>query len=206
VFKLTILITIILLLASCSSQEKVEKSKTDLEIKKELKSDEVTKKTDIYFLKDKNKYPIASKNSQIKITNKVKDSNELLYTKEYDFNSDGKNDMLVIYNSKKEIEKIYSDLDFDLKHDVIDYYKNNKLNKRELLSDITQKPYIIIQYDNKNNIQMTLFDKNLDGEPDYKSLYKDGQLYEIQIDSNADGKFNIIKKIKIKKNKEEDGK
>jgi hypothetical protein len=53
---------------------------------------------------------------------------------------------------------------------------------------------------------MTLFDKNLDGEPDYKSLYKDGQLYEIQIDSNADGKFNIIKKIKIKKNKEEDGK
>jgi len=206
VLKFTIFSLIIVLSISCSSQKEVQKEKKELEIKKELKIDTKTQTTKIFFIQDTKKYPESSKNPQIQLTHKIKNNKKILYTKEYDFNSDGKMDMIIIYNSKKEIEKIYSDLDFDLKHDVIDYYKNGIIHKRELINNITKKPYTIINYDKNKKITMTLSDRNLDGLVDHKSLYKDGVLYEIQIDSNSDGKFNITKKINLKKTEEEGGK
>ena len=205
-FKFTIFSLVVILSISCSSQKKVQKEKKDLEIKQELKTDTETQTSKIYFIQDTKKYPESSKNPQIKLTYKIKNNQKILYTKEYDFNSDGKMDMIIIYNSKKEIEKIYSDLDFDLKHDVVDYYKNGIIYKRELINHITKKPYNIINYDKNKKIIMTLSDRNLDGLIDHKSLYKNGALYEVQTDSNSDGKFNITKKIQIKKTEEEGGK
>lgn len=204
--KFTIFGLIIILSISCSSQKKVQKEKKELEIKKELKIDTKTQTTKIFFIQDTKKYPESSKNPQMQLTYKIKNNKKILYTKEYDFNNDGKMDMIIVYNSKQEIKKIYSDLDFDLKHDVVDYYKNGIIYKRELINNITKKPYTIISYDKNKKITMTLSDRNLDGLVDYKSLYKDGILYEIQIDSASDGKFNITKKIKLKKSEEEGGK
>lgn len=204
-FKFIIFNLIIVLSISCSSQKKVENNKKEMEIKKELGTKENIKTTKVYFLKDKKKYPLTAITPQVLLTNKT-DKNNSLYTKEYDFNSDGKIDMIIVYNNKKEIEKIYSDLDLDLKHDVIDYYKNNKKYKREFLNYITRKPYIIVYYDIKGNITMAMFDRNMDSKMDNKSLYKNGLLYEVQIDSNSDGKFNVIKKIETKKPEEKDGK
>ncbi len=206
VFRFIIFSLIIILSVSCSSQKKVKKDEKEMEIKKELKTNEKTQITKIFFIQDSQKYPHSSKNNQIQLTYKLKDNQKILYTKEYDFNSDGKMDMIIVYNSKKEIKKIYTDLDFDLKHDVIDYYKNGKIYKRELISNITKKPYTIINYDKNKNIVMTLSDRSFDGKIDHKALYKNGLLYEIQIDSNSDGKFNIIQKIKRKTTEEEGGK
>jgi len=204
VFKFIVFILLTVLVISCSSQKEVKSNKKELEVKKDLKINDNTETTQIFFLQDKHKYPESVKNSQLQITKEAKKGQEL--TKEYDFNSDGKMDMMVLYTQKGEIDKIYSDLDFDLKHDVIDFYKNNKKNKRELLSDLTKKPHITIFYNENGKITSTLFDRNLDGKPDQKSLYKNGVLYEVQLDSNSDGKFNITKKIAPPKSKDEDGK
>jgi len=204
VFKFILFILLTIFAFSCSSQKEVKKNKNDLEVKNDLKIGKEVKTTEVYFLKDKKKYPVTSENLQIKVTDNIKTNSNL--TKEYDFNGDGKIDMMISYKEDKTIDKIYSDLDFDLKHDVIDYYTKGKLLKRELLNDVTKKPHITIFYNTKGELTSTLFDKNLDGRPDKKSLYKDGKLYQVLIDSNSDGKFNVTKKVVQKNTKDEDGK
>ena len=203
-FKFILFILFTVFVFSCSSQKEVKKNENELDVKSKLKTAKEVKTTEVYFLEDKKKYPVTSEKLQIKITSNIKSNSNL--TREYDFNGDGKVDMMVSYNKDKTIDKIYSDLDFDLKHDVIDYYKKGKLSKRELLSDVTQKPHITIIYNLSGEIKTTLFDRNLDGRPDEKSLYKAGKLYQVLIDSNSDGKFNVTKKIIQKNTKDEDGK
>ena len=202
-FKKIMILLVILISTSCSSSKKVEKTKKEVDIRKEVKTDKQKEIDKIYFLNNK-RYPFTSKYSQVIETAILENNTKSIHTKEYDFNSDGTIDMLMLFD-KGELIKIISDLDFDNNYDVIDYYKNKHLVERQIINHINKKTYIWIHYDKNGKIIRKEMDTTLNGKVNQLFLYQNSILTEKRFDTNGDGKFDKIKHIKkeIKKDKDE---
>lgn len=178
----------VLLSVSCTSTNIKKDDIKSLEIKDDLNNSQ--KELNKIYLNENNNIPQKIVSYLIKGEKKIK------YSSEYDFNNDGMVDTMVIFEENGNIAKIYSDLDYDRKEDIIDIYSNNKLSERQIKNHINNQIYIWKIYDDKGLILTKDIDDNLDGKKNIQLKYVNGQLAQKLTDINNDGTMDNVQIIK----------
>ncbi len=178
----------VLLSVSCTSTNVKKEEIKSLEIKDDLNNSQ--KELNKIYLNENNNIP------QKIISYLIKGENKIKYSSEYDFNNDGMVDTMVIFEENGNIAKIYSDLDYDRKEDIIDIYSNNKLSERQIKNHINNQIYIWKIYDDKGLILTKDIDDNLDGKKNIQLKYVNGQLAQKLTDINNDGTMDNVQIIK----------
>lgn len=178
----------VLLLISCTSTNVKKEEIKSLEVKDDLNNSQ--KEINKIYLNENNNIP------QKIISYLIKGENKIKYSSEYDFNNDGMIDTMVIFEENGNISKIYSDLDYDRKEDIIDIYSNNKITERQIKNHINNQIYIWKIYDDKGLILTKDIDDNLDGKKNIQFRYINGQLAQKLTDINNDGVMDNTQIIK----------
>jgi len=178
----------VLLSISCTSTNVKKEEIKSLEVKDDLNNSQ--KELNKIYLNENNNIP------QKIISYLIKGENKIKYSSEYDFNNDGMVDTMVIFEENGNIAKIYSDLDYDRKEDIIDIYSNNKITERQIKNHINNQIYIWKTYDDKGLILIKDIDDNLDGKKNIQFRYVNGQLSQKLTDINNDGVMDNTQVIK----------
>ncbi len=176
---------------SCAKKP-VEKDLKSLELD-ELKTKE-KKVTELVFNSESETLPHRKKTYLVK----EGEENQTLLSDEFDFNRDGMIDSAIIYQNGV-ISKIYSDLDFDKKEDVIDIYVDGAISERQIINHISRTPHIKTFYEKSGNILRKDTDSNLDSKMDIIIHYKDNIPFKKEQDINFDGVMDTSTFIKEKK-------
>lgn len=186
--KIFFVVFMVLLSISCTSTNVKKEEIKSLEVKDDLNNSQ--KELNKIYLNENNNIP------QKIISYLIKGENKIKYSSEYDFNNDGMIDTMVIFEENGNIAKIYSDLDYDRKEDIIDIYSNNKITERQIKNHINNQIYIWKIYDDKGLILTKDVDDNLDGKKNIQFRYVNGQLTQKLIDINNDGVMDNTQVIK----------
>lgn len=186
--KIFFVVFMVLMLISCTSTNVKKEEIKSLEVKDDLNNSQ--KELNKIYLNENNNIP------QKIISYLIKGENKIKYSSEYDFNNDGMIDTMVIFEENGNISKIYSDLDYDRKEDIIDIYSNNKITERQIKNHINNQIYIWKIYDDKGLILTKDIDDNLDGKKNIQFRYVNGQLTQKLTDINNDGIMDNTQVIK----------
>ncbi len=186
--KIFFVVFMVLLSISCTSTNVKKEEIKSLEVKDDLNNSQ--KELNKIYLNENNNIP------QKIISYLIKGENKIKYSSEYDFNNDGMIDTMVIFEENGNIAKIYSDLDYDRKEDIIDIYSNNKITERQIKNHINNQIYIWKIYDDKGLILTKDVDDNLDGKKNIQFRYVNGQLTQKLTDINNDGVMDNTQVIK----------
>ncbi len=186
--KIFFVVFMVLMLISCTSTNVKKEEIKSLEVKDDLNNSQ--KELNKIYLNENNNIP------QKIISYLIKGENKIKYSSEYDFNNDGMIDTMVIFEENGNISKIYSDLDYDRKEDIIDTYSNNKITERQIKNHINNQIYIWKIYDDKGLILIKDIDDNLDGKKNIQFRYVNGQLTQKLTDINNDGIMDNTQVIK----------
>jgi hypothetical protein len=111
----------------------------------------------------------------------------LLARSEMDVNFDGKVDMLQVYNKDAVMIREEMDLDFDGNIDAVDFYRDGKIQRRELFAGFSKKVSIWKHYEEGVLIRKER-DTSGNGKADTFEYYEKGSLRRIGVDQNGDGK------------------
>lgn len=155
-----------------------------------------TKEIKQIFFKEDDQIP------QKQVTYLVSKDNKELFSTEYDFNQDGFVDMLILYNKKGNIKKIFSNLDHDHDYDIIDLYKGGKLDQRHIKNHITGKVYIWRYYNQQGELIKKEVDNTLSGIKNLFLYYEKGKPVKQSVDLNDDGIIDKTEVITAKNSKE----
>ncbi|QDG54325.1 hypothetical protein FIV42_27335 [Persicimonas caeni] len=110
-----------------------------------------------------------------------------LRKKEVDVNSDGKIDIVRLYNKNGTPLKERLDVDLDGKADTVSYFGNGELVKKEVLSEDASE-VVETRYYADGKIIRVEKDLNQDSKVDYWEFYEEGSLDRIGRDIDADGR------------------
>ncbi len=110
-----------------------------------------------------------------------------LRKKEVDVNSDGKIDIVRLYNKNGTLLKEHIDVDLDGNADTVNYFDNGELVKKEVLSD-DAKEVVETRFYTDGTILRVEKDLNQDEKVDYWEFYEEGVLDRIGKDVDADGR------------------
>jgi len=115
-----------------------------------------------------------------------------------DMNGDGKPDLFRYFaeggtEDQKKLVRLEVDLNFDGRVDKINTYnpETGKLTKVELNWDFDKAFDMVEFYDADGNLESEEIDRDFNGAFDVLKKYKGGLLYSRQIDTNADGKWDL---------------
>lgn len=110
-----------------------------------------------------------------------------LRKKEVDVNSDGKIDIVRLYNKNGTLLKEHLDVDLDGHADTVSYFDNSELAKKELLSEDASE-VVETRYYSDGKLLRVEKDLNKDEKVDYWEFYEEGTLDRIGRDIDADGR------------------
>lgn len=110
-----------------------------------------------------------------------------LRKKEVDVNSDGKIDIVRLYNKSGTPIKEHLDVDLDGNADTVSYFDNGELVKKEILSEDASE-VVETRFYTESKITRVEKDLNKDEKVDYWEFYEEGSLDRIGRDIDADGR------------------
>ena len=117
-----------------------------------------------------------------------KGKDKILSHKVFDLNFDGKPDFKRVYTPDGKVVRDELDMDFDESVDRVIYYKNNRLDRKEVSLQGDERPEIFKYYDKKGNLYLLEGDRDADSVLDYWEHYRDGKLVRRGHDHDKDGK------------------
>jgi hypothetical protein len=120
---------------------------------------------------------------------------DMLVRKEMDLNFDGKIDYIYLYDEAGEVTMIKSDHDFDGKTDIVDYYQQKVLVRREVDLNFDGQPDLWKFYE-RGKLARKERDTNSDTKVDYWEYYDGDQIDRIGLDTDGDGNVDIWEKRK----------
>lgn len=121
------------------------------------------------------------------------DSIRRLRKMEIDVNSDGQLNVVRHYNSNGKLDAEHLDHDLDGVIDVISYYDDGELARKEILEPESQEVEYTRYYSDGSILRIER-DTNDDGKIDYWEYYEEGILSRIGRDFNADGRADSWQK------------
>lgn len=111
---------------------------------------------------------------------------KILASKSFDLNFDQKVDFQRFYDEKGKVLRDEMDMDFDGKTDCIVYYKNNVIDRKEIIIPGSETVKVFSYY--KDGQLNTLEgDSDGDGVLDYFQFYKDGKMVRRGFDLDGNG-------------------
>ncbi|HOG44306.1 MAG TPA: hypothetical protein PK560_09510 [bacterium] len=205
-FRISVIITVAVMIFSCSTAEKktsgsVESGKTSSAGKHELtakgKKLEFDAKT--YVIKkydiNKDKKPdIINVFRKLPIEGKRGEYDLKIHVKMMDLNRDTKIDVWRFFNDSGAVIKEELDLDFDGKIDAVDHYLNGIVRRREVDFQFDEETDIWKHFDEKGALMLIEADQSGDGKIDYWEHYTNGAIERIEKDTDDDGKPDIFKR------------
>jgi len=106
-----------------------------------------------------------------------------------DKNNDGKPDVWLYYNDKKEHVKSGADKNYDNKVDYVRYLSNNKPVKEEGDLNFDGVSDIWVYYENGKKAKAER-DTNFDTKPDIFIYYSNDKIIKVEKDTDFDGKID----------------
>ena len=106
---------------------------------------------------------------------------------ERDLNFDGKKDTYSYFGSDGMILESETDLDLDSQIDVVNYYRNGIIFKKELAIGFDGNFVIFKYYDTKGNLVRAERDTDRNGMVDIWEFYENKELVKVVYDRNKDG-------------------
>ncbi len=121
-------------------------------------------------------------------------STSQLARKEVDSNFDGHVDVWLIYNDSEQLKEQLSDTDFDTKIDQRDFFEKGQVVQREIygdgyIIDGNTAPKAKKHYKN-GNLYKIEHDTNADLKPDRWEIFLDGRLTQVGYDKDNDGRVD----------------
>lgn len=126
-----------------------------------------------------------SGNPDMFVVFKKADSGRIMVRQMFDFNKDGKIDIVNHYQKGKKI-KTESDLDYDGKVDTITEFDVN--TEQVYKKTLVENGNLLWKYWHNNELRRKEADRNGDGDPDMWVHYRNGKIVKTEIDVNFDGK------------------
>lgn len=111
---------------------------------------------------------------------------------EWDINHDGNIDVWQFFDSHGELAQEGLDLDWDGRIDVIHYFEDGKLARKEVATNFQGQMTIRKHYDAAGSLTMIEQDTDDDGKFDTWEFYEKGKLVRIGRDTNHDGQEDIF--------------
>ena len=119
-----------------------------------------------------------------------KGKNKILISKSFDLNFDQKVDFKRYYSEDGKVLRDQMDMDFDGSWDRSTYYKDNRLERKEVSLQGDEAPEVFKYYNKQGQLYYLEGDRDGDSVLDYWEYYRDGKLVRIGHDINKDGKLD----------------
>ena len=119
-----------------------------------------------------------------------KGKDKVLVSKSFDLNFDQKVDFKRFYSEEGKVLKDQMDMDFDGSWDRSTYYKNNRIERKEVSLQGDEAPEVFKYYNKQGQLYYLEGDRDGDTVLDYWEYYREGKLVRIGHDLNGDGKLD----------------
>jgi hypothetical protein len=205
-FRISILITVAVMIFSCSTAEKKKNGSTESGRKSSTEKHELTAKgkklefdPKVYVIKkydiNKDKKPdIINVFKKIPVEGKKGEYDLKIHVKMMDLNRDTKIDVWRFFDDSGAVIKEELDLDFDGKIDATDHYLNGIVRRREVDFQFDEGTDIWKHFDEKGALMLIEADQSGDGQIDYWEHYTNSVIERIEKDTDGDTKPDIFKR------------